>query len=625
MSYGNVFEILKKAAALLSMLVIAISSTVNPIVPPFVPEEIIDNPQEVPSMAIIENGVSDYVIVCGKTKGDPEYTAALKLQHYLKEISGALLPIVPDSTTSSSKEIVVGKTNREGKEYTIPRNSFGIEDVHVFTKGEKIVIAGAEKRGTLYSVYAFLEEALSFRALTSDLYYMPKNTTVKVPLNLNISQKPYLEYRETDWISPKDVEYSLANRLNSNIYRSLSDENGGYMGYVGSFAHTLSTQFCAASKYFESNPEYFALHDGKRVDRQLCLTNPDVLSIVIEEVREYLRRDPTAIVSLTQHDNQDYCECPSCKAIDEKEGSHAGTMLSFVNQIADACKDEFPDAAFDTFAYQYTRTPPKHIKPKDNVIVRLCSIECCFAHPLSEPNCPQNAKFCDDLKKWAEISNRLYVWDYTTNYSHYAAPFPNFHVIQANMQLFVENSVVGVYEEGNYTASECNAEFAEYRAYLLSRLLWDPYCDLEKESDLFLKEYYGDGWQYIKEYIRFTCSKTGQKDTHMGIFKDITDKSILSVTKNEIAYIDGLWENAKSLSNNDIIYENIEKSELSWRYYKACNKKAEFSRISNAAGWIDENKKFYEDLMRFDTKRLREGRYMKDDITNFSGTPKDWR
>lgn len=625
MSYDNIFDVLKKMAALLSILAVIISNTVNPVVPPFVPEEIINIPEEVPSMTIIENGVSDYVIVCAKGQGNSEYTAALKLQHYLKEISGTLIPIVSDSVVSSPKEIIVGKTNREGSEYTVNRSSFGLEDVNVFIRDKKIIIAGAEKRGTLYSVYAFLEEAFGFRAYAHNLYHMPKSTTVKVPLNLNISQKPYLEYRETDWISPKNLEYSLANKLNSNIYRSLSAENGGYMGYVGSFAHTLTTQFCKASQYFESHPEYFALRNGKRTDRQLCLTNPDVLNIVIAEVKEYLRRDPTAIVSLTQHDNQDYCECPSCKAIDDYEGSHAGTMLNFVNQIADACKDEFPDAAFDTFAYQYTRTPPLHIKPLDNVIVRLCSIECCFAHPLSDPDCPQNVKFCDDLKKWAEISNRLYVWDYTTNYSHYAAPFPNFNVIQANMQLFVENSVVGVYEEGNYTASECNVEFAEYRAYLLSRLLWDAYCDLEKESDGFLKEYYGDGWQYIKEYIRFTCSKTGQNNTHMTIYRDITDKAVLNITKNEIAYIDELWENAKKLANNDTVYENIEKSELSWRYWKACNKEAEFSRLKNAAGWKDENKKFYDDLMRFGVTRLREGHYMKENVTDFSGTPRDWR
>lgn len=624
MSYNGIFEIIKKFIALVSTLYLIIGNAVNPVVPPFVPKDIVDVPVEVETMTIIENGASDYVIVCAKGSGDPEYTAALKLRYYLNEISGVTLPIVSDTADVCDREIIVGKTNREGALYTVDRSLFHLEDVNVFTLGEKIVIAGAQRRGTLYGVYAFLE-ALGCRWYAHDLISLPKGGAVKVPVSLNISQTPYLEYRETDWLSPRNVEYSIANRLNGNTYRSLSDENGGFMGYVGGFCHTFTTSICASSKYFDSHPEYFALHGGKRTPNQLCLTNPDVLNIVISEVRTILQSDPDAIVSLTQHDNQDYCECASCKALDEYEESHAGTMLTFVNQVADAVKDEFPDAALDTFAYQYTRTPPKYVVPRDNVIVRLCSIECCFSHALSDPECEQNARFCEDLKKWAQISGRLYVWDYTTNYSHYAGPFPNFHVIQANMQLFAENNVVGVYEEGNYSAAECDAEFAEYRSFLLARLLWDPYCDLEKESDGFLRAYYGESWQYVKEYIRITCAKTGQGGNHMTIFRSMTDKGVLKLTKNEIAYIDELWVNARSLAENETVYENVERSELSWRYWKGCNKESEFSRLDNASGWKDENRKLYEDFKRLGVTRLRESKYMNDNVTNFSGTPADWR
>ncbi len=622
--YNNILEIIKKTAALISVLYLIIGNSINPVIPPFVPGDYIVEPEEAETMNLIENEASDYVIVCAKAQGDSEYTAAVKLQHYLEEISGVRLPIVSDLTEACDKEIIVGKTNREGEEYLIDRSAFGLEDVNVFTLGKKIIIAGAEKRGTLYGVYAFLE-ALGCRFYTHDLIHLPKSSCVKVPVDLSITEKPLLEYRETDWISPKNVEYSLANRLNGNTYRPLSDENGGFMGYVGGFCHTLTTSICPSSQYFEAHPEYFALHGKERTPNQLCLTNPEVYDIVLSKVREILKTDPDAIVSLTQHDNQDYCECASCKAIDDYEGSHAGTMLTFVNKVADAIKDDFPDAAIDTFAYQYTRTPPKHIKPLDNVIVRLCSIECCFSHALNDPDCEQNIRFCEDLERWSEISNRLYVWDYTTNYAHFAGPFPNFNVIQANMQLFAQNNVVGVYEEGNYSASNCDAEFAEYRAYLLSRLLWDPYCDLEKESDGFLREYYADSWQYVKEYIRITCDKTGLNGNHMTIFRSMSDRSVLSLTKNEIKYIDELWVNAKALAVDEEIRENVERSELSWRYWKGCNRVREFSRTENFSGWMDENRRLYEDFKRLGITQLREGRPMKDNITDFTGTPDDWR
>ena len=82
-------------------------------------------------------------------------------------------------------------------------------------------------------------------------------------------------------------------------------------------------------------------------------------------------------MSLTQHDNQKYCECENCKALDEANGSHAGTMITFVNTVAERVKaaGDYDNVVFDTFAYQYTRKAPTAVVPREDVIVRLCSIE----------------------------------------------------------------------------------------------------------------------------------------------------------------------------------------------------------------------------------------------------------
>lgn len=58
--------------------------------------------------------------------------------------------------------------------------------------------------------------------------------------------------------------------------------------------------------------------------------------------------------------------------------------------------------------YQWSRAAPKLTKPKPNVIIRLCSIECNFAQPLSHPS---NSKFQADISNWGAISERLYVWN----------------------------------------------------------------------------------------------------------------------------------------------------------------------------------------------------------------------
>ena len=104
--------------------------------------------------------------------------------------------------------------------------------------------------------------------------------------------------------------------------------------------------------------------------------------------------------------------------------------------IAEDIEHDFPKVRIDTLAYQYTRKPPKTLRPRRNVIVRLCSIECCFAHPLETCSSPENARFRADITAWQPVAPTLYVWDYTPNFAHYQQPFPNFDALQPNVRNF---------------------------------------------------------------------------------------------------------------------------------------------------------------------------------------------
>ncbi len=628
MNFSPNLRFAKAVFALLVSMVMFIGNIFNPQLKPFEPGPDIIVPVEVETMYITQNNSSDYVIVRGAECGASELNAAQTLQSHITQICGVTLPLVTDATAAKDKEIIIGKTNREiGGEYTVDRAALGDEGLMVKTVGQKLVIAGGEKRGTLYGVYAFLEEVLGCHWYTSTLIEIPHLDDLKIPVAIDINQKPYFEYRETDWISPRDKTYSIANRQNGNIYRQLSPAQGGNMGYAYGFAHTLTTLIMPPERYFDAYPEYYALgvKTGVRSPNQLCLTNPDTLRIVIEEVRDILAANPDAqIVSLTQHDNQNYCVCDNCKALDEHEGSHSGTMIHFVNAVADAIKDDYPNVAIDTFAYQYTRKPPLHVVPRENVIVRLCSIECCFAHALDDDSCADNVSFHKDLTDWKKICNRIYIWDYTTNYGHFIGPFNNFGVMQANMQFFAENNVKGIYEEGNYMASQSNAEFAELRAYLLCKLLWDPYLDYDATMNDFLRAYYGEGWQYVREYIDMTVKHAGVGNRHMAIWSDMKSKGVFKLTGNEIEYCNELWDKAAQLAGNETYLKNVKMSELAWRYWKACNTVSEFSRLQNPVKWRDANKALYKDYQKYGIVRCSEGSVIST-TPDFFALPSTWR
>lgn len=445
-------------------------------------------------------------------------------------------------------------------------------------EGNTLYITGSSLTQTVRGVYSFLEKIAGIRMYTKDILRYEKNELI-IPDGTDIEYHPTFEYTDTDWLSPKDCEYSLFNGLNGAAYRDIPEEFGSAVGYISGFGHTLTNQFCDSDKYFKEHPEYFALRHGKRKPLQLCLSNPEVLEIVSHEVFDLLKEkhDPTKalqIVSLTQHDNIAFCTCEKCRALDRKYHSHAGSLLVFVNEIAGRVKKAgYDNVAIDTFAYRYTRTPPEGIVPEDNVIIRLCSIECCFSHALDAADCKTNAEFMKDLRGWSAICDRIYIWDYSTNYCNYVGLFPNFGVLQRNMQIFAENHVKGVYEEGNYSMT-AEGEFGELRSFLLSKLLQDPDMNFNAERKSFTEAYYGEASGDILGFLDLITENASSR--HLGIYQSM--KATMKLSGKQIAYAEKLWSNAKEKTDGRS-HNNVLASEISWRWWKKGNHIGEFSSL----------------------------------------------
>ena len=580
-------------------------------------------------MSIIKDGVSDYRIVLSDDASMSEVAAAEELQHYLAQMSGVTLPIVSDTTEPQDKEICIGTTSREGTFYTIDRSDLGNEGFVLKVFDERLVIAGGALRGTLYGVYTFLEERLGVRWYTPDLEVVPEADEIIVDKQLDDKQVPVFEYRDDYWLSAYDTQWKPKHKLNSNVLTTIDAKYGGGISYAY-FAHSMEA--LVPNGLYDAHPEYFSYRkdEGKRTLAQRCLTNPDVLAITIQNARTTLLNNPNAkIISITQNDNQDYCQCDNCQAMDNALGGPSGTNIWFVNQVAEALEAEFPNVQFDTFAYQYTRSAPKNIVPRDNVIVRLCSIECCFAHPLEvcghergenmiEQAMEKPSSFAKDLKDWSEITNTLYVWDYTTDFREYLLPFPNFHVLSPNIQFFASHNVKGVFEQGNHTGGK-SGEFGELRAYIIAKLLWNPEADVEYHMMDFMRHYYGEeAAGYIKEYIDLITNKNTQI-SHLFIFN--RSDEIFHLTSAERKKIDKLWADALASDITEQQRLNIERSQLSYRYYKAAKLYDEFSLLS--FNRMEESKKLYDDLKRHGIQRLTDWDDLPDDPL-FLLTPENW-
>ena len=488
------------------------------------------------TVTIAQDGRAKTVIIVATDAIEPERHAADELADFLRQITGAKFEIQTPPADGKSR-ILVGPQAAKLAEANFSTDNLGSDGIVIRTVGDDLILAGGRPRGTLYAVYTFLEEHVGCRWWSSKVSTIPVKPTLEFD-TLNIRYVPPLEYRETFWFDAFDGDWAVRNKSNGNSER-LDEKRGGKHTYEG-FVHTFFP-LIPPDKYFKDHPEWFSEIDGKRVHEraQLCLTNDEMRTELVKNLKERLRNNPAAtIASVSQNDWHGNCQCSKCAAIEKEEGSPAGLMLRFVNAVAEDIEDEFPNVAISTLAYQYTRKPPKITKPRHNVIVRLCSIECSFSKPLSDE---RNKKFRDDIVGWSKICNRLYIWDYTTNFRHYIMPHPNLRILGPNVKFFVDHNVKGIFEQGAYTSN--GAEMAELRAWVLAKLLWDPTLDGQELIDEFIAGYYGPGGPHIKEYLDITHDAVEASGDHLGCFSPHTAKFLSFETLSKG------WEQLKAAEN----------------------------------------------------------------------------
>ncbi|MEI6502827.1 MAG: DUF4838 domain-containing protein, partial [Armatimonadota bacterium] len=316
-----------------------------------------------------------WAIVVPNRATPQENYAARDLRHHLELVTGQVFALKTERENGKGEGFFIGNT-RKAKAAGVNCEGLGLEGLYLKTVGSSVILAG-NQRGCLYATYQFLEDQLGCRWFTPDCSTWRKSGTINLA-SLDRRFIPPLEFRAGDYPIAHDGTFAARVRLNGNNHQ-MSAEQGGRKG-VHSLAHTFQW-LCPPEKYFATHPEYFSLVGGKRQSgyAQLCLTNPEVLKIVIAGVRQWIKDMPDMkVFSVSQNDTDMHCECPNCTKIAEEEGSQSGPLVRFVNAVADDIAKDYPDVAIETLAYQYTRKPLKVTRPRPNVIICLCSIECCF-------------------------------------------------------------------------------------------------------------------------------------------------------------------------------------------------------------------------------------------------------
>jgi hypothetical protein len=449
------------------------------------------------SVTFVKNNTSEFRILISTDADSLTQKAAEDLQFYVHRICGVQLTI-RNLPAEGEKYICVGKGAANDSMVLREIGKLGDEDFIININSGKIILSGNNGRADLFAVSTFLEEYLGCMKFTGKEEFNPKVNDIKL-IPSSKTYQPAFAFRHPYFMDRQNTDFLSWHKLNN------FDDWGLYV-------HTFQ-KLLSPDKYFDSHPEYFSLVNGKRIrDGQLCLSNPEVIKLLGDNLAELIAVQPEKRYwSVSQNDCINYCECENCRKLYAKYKNISGIYIEMANSLA----ERFPDKEISTLAYQFTRQAPENIKPADNVNIMFCSIECNRSMPLADD--PRSADFVNDMKGWEKLSSNIYVWDYVVQFKTYLCPFPNFQVLQPNIQFFRDHHAKMMFQQGSGNGW---SDLCELKQYLISKLLWDPDINADSVKNRFIEMYYGPASERIKKYQKLSedVMISFQKEKNLDIY-----------------------------------------------------------------------------------------------------------
>jgi len=500
-------------------------------------------------ITIARDGKTDYTIVQSNRATEPEKFAVQELAAFLKRVTGAEFPVVSEAslTGDDAKRIYVGWTDHAAR-HGIDTTKVGEEEWVIRTIGDCLVLTGGRPRGTMSAVYEFLEDQIGCHWLDRKTEVIPSRPTLDIG-PLNVQAKPWFWQRQlhSPTGTPDDKwRFMIRNKNYRYDFRGRTDffPQGAFSRVSGSRTgiHSFST-FVNGKDWFASHPEYFSLVGGKRVPAltsagpgQLCLTNPDVLRLTVKKLREFIAEDraearslalqsraspdhlkensalesqataPPRVYWITQNDvYRAHCECSDCQAIVQREGGESGPLIAFLNAVAEDIEKGYPDVLVGTIAYNLTSTPPKQIRPRDNVLIGWCDVysKCDGIRPLSHPS---NSRNYEEITGWGKVAPRLAIgddyWTALSYYKYFPTPYAMIDCVASDIKLFADQGAESFFAETpDYMAA--SQQFIPLKFWLGYQLLVDPHQPVEPLIKTFMDGYFGEAGGMMRDYLRY--------------------------------------------------------------------------------------------------------------------------
>lgn len=498
------------------------------------------------------NGKASSIIVVPDKDSGVSRKAAELLQKTLAKMTGAAIPIQPESQVSgpASAERVwvsVGNT-RFARSKGVAPEALKPEEIRLVVTPTYVIAAGNEgpagdagretQQGTSFAVLELLER-LGVRWL------WPGQSGEVIPNSATVSIAP-LNYAFTPPLVQRHLRFGPAGKGGGEFRYGVRVSQAGldwgdwprHMRLGGSRKITAGHNFGDwYAKYFKEHPEYFAVgEDGKSygwmndVSRsKSCVSNPGVLEQVVKQAEAYYETcaNPLAAsFSLSPTDNQaGYCMCENCRKLDAMDGpkvtwnfntgeggrtrtlvhhvSLTDRYVTFWNRVAERLEQKCPDLLFGSIAYGVYRHPPLHVAAHKNLVMAYVGGD--YTNDALRRSC------LNDWDAWAAKTSKML---FRPNLMREGYGFPLIWPIRMaeDLQHFTRTGMIGVdipNIHGHWATQGLNY-------YVLAKILWNPDLDARSIVDDYCNRGFGSAAPAIKRYYSELIQLTDQSAAYNG-------------------------------------------------------------------------------------------------------------
>ena len=465
-----------------------------------------------------------------------EETAAAELVRYLGKLGGASFELHRGEKSGAPVRILVGARAREAD--GLPLDQVRDDGFVLRAAPDRIDLAGANDRGTLYAAYELIERlGVRWYAPGPENEYLPAAGDLVVPRGTEVIN-PSFRFRflralfsamtglgKVDIFQPfasprreQLLDWGVKNRLNAAFWPFDDPAVSAFFVRRGGVAcldhaHVLP-HLVPPDEYYDSHPDYFAKDDdGRLFERRpnayhmhLCTSHPEVVDLVVRKTLEGMEDHPdSGFVSITHADGPYHCRCPVCLSkcdqgslvfLGQEQIIRTNCTVDFANRVAERFCERWPDRSLQILGHHQT-IPPPTVPVHPNVMVKLaCSPHgfVSFNRPLEDP-AGNHWVFQRAIEGWTELGVPLAYYGYNPHSTFAHAPFSAGRRFHQDIRWLHHRGFVGAEFQGEGTLWG----FYGLNHVAQSRTMWDVDVDFDALQGDYFRCLYGAAAEPVRD------------------------------------------------------------------------------------------------------------------------------